>query len=283
MLSITLDWLAFTFKDDTHEAAEWLSVYSSPHGAVETAPTNGYRTAYCSKQGLVSMWNVDRPEMGYHVILSGSALRNILEHFHMDQKTLVETIVNAGGSITRLDLAKDLQDKRVSLDKIYQALECGDSVGTARTFTQLHSVNGGNTVYIGSRQSEKFIRIYDKAAQLGDTSRLWYRFELETKGMVARALAQLLVNSAVWGSAFDTLASHMASIPNNAHWLAFFDGSNPEIGIPKIEKKSDREKWIASQVIPAVVKHYVTNRDSAAIALLRAMLDQLDNSAYTKE
>ena len=276
MLSITLDWLAFTFKDDTHEAGQWIYLYASDKTNVAITATNGYRDAYKTATGIVVQWNVDREEMGYHVVIAGSAIRNILLRYELDQKTLVQTVLDAGGSITRLDLAKDLQGINISLDKIYQALERGEHIGTARKFAQIHSLDGGNTVYVGSRQSEKFIRIYNKAAQSGLSKETWFRYELETKGMVARALATMLVQDSRWGDAFDTLTKHMVDLRGSVDYAKFFTEGTPEIGFPKLEKKTDREMWIEKQVMPAVIKHFVENPNSAAVALLRHMLDMIE-------
>jgi hypothetical protein len=274
--SITLDWLAFTFREDTHEAAGWIRLYANAQGSMAIAPTNGYREAYRTTQGVVVMWNLDRAEMGYHVIISGSALRHVLEHYELDQQAIVQTVLHAGASITRLDLAKDVIGTKISLDSIYESLERGESTGTARSFSQIHSINGGNTIYVGSRQSEKFIRIYDKAAQTGDTSVHWYRFELETKGMVARALCTLLASDAQWVNGFDHIVRGMVHLATNISYALFFQLGTVPVGIPKLEKKTDREAWIEKQVIPAVAKHFVEFPDSAAVARLRALLDILD-------
>jgi len=271
--SITLDWLAFTFKEDTHEAANWISRYASSRAAMAIAPTNGYRQAYRTENGIVVQWNPDREEMGYHTVIAGSAIRHVLEYHGMDQKTLIQTVLDAGGSITRLDIAKDVQGVNISLDEIYKALERREYQGSARTFSQIHSLNGGNTIYVGSRQSEKFIRIYDKAAQSGLVGEKWHRFELETKGMVARALATLLTQDDRWSSAFGTIVQHMVTVPTLRDWQAFFQPGEVQIGIPKLEKKSDREKWIESQVIPAVAKHAVEFPNSEAVKRLVALLE----------
>lgn len=282
-VSITLDWLAFTFKESTHEAAKWLRVYASNNAGMAIAPTNGYRDAYRTQNGIVVQWNIDREEMGYHVIIAGSAIRHVLIDNELDQATLIQTVRDAGASITRLDLAKDLQGVNVSLDKIYTALEQKQSIGTARSFSQIHSIGGGNTVYVGSRQSEKFIRIYDKAAQMGLHGVFWYRYELETKGMVARALAALLCESANWASAFDTISRHMVDVPKCDDYQQFFLPGVVEIGIPKLEKKSDREAWIEKQVIPAVLKHVIEFPSSEAVNRLVALIELVKRQGNTPE
>jgi len=279
MRSITLDWLAFTFKEDTHEASKWIQLYASDTSAVDCAPTNGYRAAYQTTKGVRVMWNVDRSEMGTHVIAPGSAIQHITDQQNVDQKEFLRSVCDAGASITRLDLAYDLQGEELSLDEIYKALDRKENTGTARTFSQIHSVNGGNTVYVGSRQSEKFIRIYDKQAQTGVKGKAWFRYELETKGMVARSLATYLIQGNEWGDGFVSIAIGMVDLPACVDYQKFFDGEKPEIGIPKLEKETDREKWIREQVAPAVIKHYTQYRGSDAIRWLREMLDYIDNTS----
>lgn len=278
MLTITIDWLAFTFLEDTHEAGKWIRLYASDKTNVPISAQRGYREAYRTKSGIVVQWNVDREEMGYHIVIAGSAIRDVLQRYDMDQKTLIQTVLDAGGSITRLDIAKDLQGVTVSLDKIYQAVERGEHIGSSRNYNQIHSLNGGNTIYVGSRQSEKYIRIYDKAAQMGLQGQEWKRFELECKGMVARALATLLVQERQWEGAFDTIARHMVDLPGLRDYQAFFSREPITVSLPKIEKQTDREAWIEAQVMPAVVKHYIEHPDSKAVALLRSMLDQIERS-----
>lgn len=276
MLSITLDWLAFTFTEDTLDAQDFLHSFASSARAVEITATNGYRTAYKSAQGVVVQWNVDRPEMGYHVIIAGSAIRNVLEYYQLDQKTLVCKVLHAGGRVTRLDLAKDLTGENVPLDKIYQALERGEYSGTARKFAQIHSLGGGNTIYVGSRQSEKFVRIYDKAAESKLSGQLWTRFEVETKGMVARSVAVALCGVATFSDVFDEITRHMVDLPSIPEFRSFYTLGLVHVGIPKQERQTDREAWIEKQVMPAVVTHFVEHPDSKAVALLRAMLDQIE-------
>lgn len=60
--------------------------------------------------------------------------------------------------------------------------------------------NGGNTFYLGSRESEYFLRVYNKQAEClatGDDEgaeryRACWRWELETKASVAQSLARLV-------------------------------------------------------------------------------------------
>lgn len=275
MNSITLDWLAFTSVENTYDFTRWIHLYASDNAAISITPTNGYRTAYKAKTGVMVQWNVDREEMGYHVVIAGTALRNLLEHNELDQTALLLSVVNTGARITRLDIALDIQGEKPNLDNVYKKLAHKEYKGSARTISQLHSPNGGNTIYIGSRQSEKFIRIYDKAAQQGLQGEVWTRFELETKGMVARSMAKLLIDAGKdWLPVFAGTTGDMVDIPNSADWRILRPDS-AHVGIPKIEKSSDRERWIETQVIPAVAKHFAEYPDSRAVKRLIDTLELL--------
>ena len=278
MLTITLDWFAITHKEMTYEAHQFITAFASPQDSTPERATNGYDTAYRTKDGVIHMWHSRREEMGWHTVFSGSALRNIFIENGISQRSLLESAVNSGGRVSRLDLAKDAQDEHINLDEIYHHIRGKVYTGTARNAAQMQSMNGGNTIYVGSRQSEKFIRIYDKAAQSELAARDWKRYEIETKGMVARSLAQLLVNESDWDAAWTTMAKGMLDIPTSKEYQKFFTEQRSNVGIPKLERKSDREKWILEQCLPAIVKHYSENRISSAIRMLRDALDLIDST-----
>src|SRR6476620_6969970 len=268
MLSITLDWLAFTWKEKTREQANFMALYANSKNSTPETAHHGYSASYRTQEGVICSWNDDRPEMGCHVVLGGSAIRNVCQNKEISQQTLLREAVQSGGSVTRLDLATDCVGEHVRLPLIWKSLQNGDNSGTARTFGQIESNNGGHTIYIGSRQSEKFIRIYDKAAQSDLSKELWFRFEIETKGMVARSIAALLLDTGRWEDIFNGCANGMVNLPNNPEYQKFFGQADVPIGIPKLEKQSDRERWIDEQVISAVIKHAVEHPDSAAVERL---------------
>lgn len=91
-------------------------------------------------------------------------------------------------TITRIDLAFD------SLDKTFLTVDLFDKIHTQGGFNKggrnpqieyrgnWKEPNGkGRTLYIGSRQSSKFCRIYEKGKQLGDSDSIWLRIEVEFK------------------------------------------------------------------------------------------------------
>lgn len=272
-LTITLDWVSFTLKDKSHEAETWINIYASPETGVPCKPVQNYTDAYQASNGVLVCWHTHRAEMGTHIVIGGTALRNLWEHNEISQQQLLRDIADIGGRVSRLDLAKDLQDYEFDYNEVYEKAVKGDYSGTARTPERHQSGKTGDTIYIGSRKSDKFFRIYNKASEQGLQGQLWTRFELETKSMVARSLHALLANNENWTGAFDNIVRRMFNPEDCASYDAFFQQGIIPVGLPRLEKTSDRERWISSQVIPAVTKYFTENRNSEAVALLRKMLD----------
>lgn len=90
--------------------------------------------------------------------------------------------------ITRIDIAKDFFNgeytpEQAKADRLagkftnHHMMPDGESVGT-----DWESNNGkGKTYYVGSRESSKYVRVYEKGKQLGDKESPWVRFEIEFK------------------------------------------------------------------------------------------------------
>lgn len=272
MLTITIDWLAMTFKELTRNGKEFLLRYASNPAVVPETPRNGYTAATRDAHGVQVMWNPDRQEMGHHAVFGGSALRDILSGDGISPITLLSEAVLSGASITRLDLAKDITETEIDLSKVYKCLAKATRSGTARKISRLESVDGGYTIYAGSRQSERFIRIYDKAAESKLSGVLWYRLEVESKGQAARAIATLLHQGQSPTRIFDALVLGMVGDYAEIELSAFRMRGETPLGLPKIERQSDREKWIDTQVIPAVMKYFIEHRESAAV---RRLIDSL--------
>ena len=90
--------------------------------------------------------------------------------------------------ITRVDVAKDFfnaeySPEQAAIDRLdgkytnHHIMPDGEKAGS-----DWESNNGkGKTYYVGSRQSSKFVRVYEKGKQLGDKQSGWVRFEIEFK------------------------------------------------------------------------------------------------------
>lgn len=276
MLTATIDWIAGTFKEWNNEAENFVRTYASFAPVQAGKPRNGYRVCESDNCGSDILWNPNNQSMGVHVVFSGTALRNIFERQDIQPLALLRACVDAGLRVSRLDLAKDCTETAFDGQAIYNALEQGAGNGTTRTVGRIVSNGGGDTIYVGSRQSERFIRVYNKAAQTGDTTSAWWRMEVETKGDVARVVAQSLSETNSISRVFDGICLRMVGKPEMVGLAPMFAVVDAPFGLPKVTKTTDRETWIAEQVTGAIAKHYIDNPNSAAIANLRATLDLID-------
>lgn len=269
MQSVTIDWLSFTFKEHVNaQRFKSLSPYLDP--SIATTPRFGYRYATASADGILHLTVMASGMGGEHYIYPGSALAALYSQGYSPFFVLGNA-VSCGAKVTRLDLAKDVTGENVQLEDIWQDIQAGNYTGASQAHSRIESDNGGYTIYIGSRVSEKFIRIYDKGVENG-THTDWKRCELELKGDTAKAIARHLADLGVRpGAVFDALSRRMFDC-NSPAWKSF-RGEDVPLSIPKVEKLSDREQWIAGQVTHAVLQHLRDRPDSQAAFNLYRLLD----------
>lgn len=96
------------------------------------------------------------------------------------------------GHIARADYAIDDRQGLLTRERVLECVASGGLVSRWQGVSEVSKHKGGKrdgwTIYLGAREGEAMVRIYDKAAQLGLSEQL-VRFEFETKGEFAHALA----------------------------------------------------------------------------------------------
>lgn len=168
-----------------------------------------------------SMELVDWCKMGFAMVFSGRALAQYraflashgLDFYEIKHNLEVYTKVKA----TRIDIAKDIREKRGHLratpSQMYKLVKDGYVRGQRRgfkykwiesgqVFNEVGVVTTGETLYLGARQSEFQLRIYDKAKERyyshGDTWRdpkgFHIRWEIELKGCLAISVWESLTS-----------------------------------------------------------------------------------------
>lgn len=186
----SIDWLSGTFKGgltdlEVRKATSFgfpLKTWS------QSQPRFGYSMAFTHPFGHYVMSNFSRAEMGVHLAFGGRALRSLSEG-GIEAVSLLDWMLKEGGKVTRLDLAIDVFDTPIDPIALAQSERVKEAPGSARKWSFVKGDDGGCTAYIGSRKSERFLRIYDKAAEQKLEGKNWTRFELELKSDAARAAA----------------------------------------------------------------------------------------------
>ncbi len=258
----TIDWLSFTLPHEVPRfqdlpLAGYLATYSLAEGVTNWRSDKsrfGYSAAFSPRfcvGPVVYCWPRDG-EQHTHVQWSGSALLS-----HGRALDLLREVVERGDRVTRLDLALDVRDGVVHA--VYDAFQRGEVSTAARKSVLLRS-DSGDTVYLGSRSSEKFVRVYDKAGQMG-VQGPWVRIELELKGDAAMGIARHIVQEG--DQAIPGTIRSVVDCPTLPWWRRAFEGVPSVWGAPKIARTPDRHAWLLKQVAPAIIAMHRENPHAA--------------------
>jgi hypothetical protein len=189
-----VDWL--TCSAHGEEAAENLYLYAEALGEVEQ--NRGNRVKPWRMMGYEGK-HIGSVEFGRRD--SASCLLRLIGQRAADE---LDTALSVAHDVTRLDIAvtwrAEPPDERLG-DNAYTLAEQWYRAHPRSSLpSRFSDAAGGSTVYLGARASENFFRLYNKeqeARHQGDTKgvdryRACWRYELETKGPLAKNLATLV-------------------------------------------------------------------------------------------
>jgi phage replication initiation protein len=185
-----IDWFSFTVKPTEKDAAAWLRHWLE---VVFLIPPESWRPRDRGWQGYERC--ADLGEWG--IVAYGGATQRGTVHvslnaagtFHVRDWNAVRLWCETfDARIARIDLAHDdLAGERVTVDKAAEWLLAGHFKTGGRE--PECKVDGdwirrikGRTLYVGSRESGKLCRVYEKGKQLGDLKSPWCRVEVEYRG-----------------------------------------------------------------------------------------------------
>jgi len=200
--TLAIDWLAFTLPmatvKETMKAigGDWTRAQSGFRGYPSSWIMSGDGRGI-GKMGM----GARRKPSEVHVDLSGGI---VASWTHEKVRSVIEWVLKNSGHLTRIDCALDDLGSCVSLPTIREAIRAGKCVTRADKMRSISSGSihagtvTGETIYIGSPQSQTIFRIYDKRLQLQTQGREdWQdygiRWEMELKKERAQALGKVLV------------------------------------------------------------------------------------------
>jgi len=206
---VSVDHLAVTFRAVAVSEVVGRLAETLPIGEFTQADRGmlGYHNMLLGCGRTKVLWGTSdaRRASESHVILPGGACC-LLSESHM--RELLRWIDELEGQCTRIDLAGDDFDKRVTPDE-FREHRLGPTVVTKTRPGRWYvdDCTGGRTYYVGSRSSRMCLRVYDKAVESrGAIDSI--RFELEAKAEAAVQLQHELI-SLHWGSVW---ASHLVTL-----------------------------------------------------------------------
>lgn len=163
---------------------------------------HGYQFSKRSLSGLIFSYSEDRSDASCQV--RQSALETLSLSQQKDLLVVLSETFRA--KFTRLDLTVDDSTGNLTKERVYQAYK--DKAIRSRSQVREWVENRrkgaeGWTLYIGSRMSESFLRVYDKTAEQLQKGKIVpegiIRLESELKGAQAQTQAQRLIESDIEG------------------------------------------------------------------------------------
>lgn len=247
-VSLKIDWLSLTFRKgvEVKNHPNLITEYT------EARPYNAYNTAVRYADGRMQLSHTTRPEMGTHIVCSGEVLSNM----PIDALEGLKYWISAGARVTRIDLAVDIRNYGFDVRQSTVEIENGRIETRAKQCpTWKDSKNPkGYTQYVGKKSSEIYVKLYDKAGEMGiegDWSRVEITFSADRADKAARAVIR--------GEDFRKLVVGFANFPQWEKWGHVMGTDVAQI--PAERKTSKTKQWLLDAAASALAKELILDGD----------------------
>jgi DNA relaxase NicK len=254
LTSFAIDWIRATTKH--HSIRQVIERFSFGFEFDDWATfkaLNGYDSGIQNPYGHSIMWHSQYEDMGVNVLFDGRSC-NGLHDAGFDLFELVLWLSEEEFKFTRLDLAIDIRGVEINILDLFECEHQGSINNDPELYMKGRKARGGATIYLGSRWSEKFLRIYDKAKERKLTDQFWTRVELELKGNTATKIAKRMRTMS-----YDEIALMTHQIvkgmydPESEVFQKAFAVKPIKIGSTKNEKHNTRE-WLMTTIAKTFAK-----------------------------
>lgn len=247
-----IDWISVTVKSGKLAVSDWVNEYK-----VNEKGMLGYNLSIEYADGRIELANTNRPDMGNHIIYSGSCLRKMEEMYAMDAINIVKFHGRQGHKFTRLDIAVDITDGLIAEAAIdrYEGKQCETKLRKGGKVQEID--NPGATLYIGRRGGDRFVRIYDKAAEQRQEG-VWTRVEGEFRSFGAVAVVEKLIEAKDGQKAISAILRGTADFPYWAEWKQAMSGDKEVLDIGR-KVTNSTEEWLLKKVAPSLAKFSLDN------------------------
>lgn len=244
-----IDWLAYTQKN----SVDW-QFPSYIHGKWKPiSPLRNYTNGEENDQGVKRFWNTIRHDQGKMVILSGTSLDTIdtnRQHFY-------GFVANLDNKITRVDYCLDIFGTKFNPTTVISHIRARDYISHAQSAIQVKDIlKGGFSQYVGTKSSETYTRIYDKAAEQKLTGK-WSRIETVYQGERAEASLQAYL---LHKSTRPLIRAHV-EFPKWKSWQRVMAGDKAKLIIAP--RSSNTRAWLLNQVAGSIAKELMLDDDQA--------------------
>lgn len=240
ILSQKVHWLEVTFKGEN--ATVLPSILSGKFS--DTRAFHGYTIGKLSEHGHQVWKNPERPDMGTHVVWTGDAC----DDSPTPLVNLIGQLLDSGARFTRIDLAIDAINFNLRPSRATKELNLGRVKTRAKKSLRTDDArNPGYTQYIGQKTATIFLKLYDKAAEMGvdgDHARI----ELTVRSARANHAAREIVR----GTDFRSMVVSFVDFPEWRQWRQIMEVD--PVKLPKEQKLGNTERWLLDQCAPALAR-----------------------------
>jgi len=242
-ITTKIDWFSCTKK--TAEVPKFPDGFSEDYVACQTS--RGYESSLQYSDGRIVSYSA---RQGMYIQYGGKSL-NVIP---TDALTLISFHKKNGYKPTRIDLAIDCKDSGLSISSLYKSLQLNEAETKSKKYSIIDG-SDGKTLYVGSRQSEAFLRVYDKAMESGVEGD-WKRIEIEYKGDKAIEACQSILAAKSVNEFITGCIRSFCDFNNNKHWSKIMRAEKVLIKSDK-QKSGDTRAWLMSQVANSIAKTYL--------------------------
>lgn len=272
---VSVDWLRFTIP--SIEVKEVVSRFLGTFRESQVS-RNGYTKAFFlenADRGQLAIFTGKKGSREVHVDISGKVVGGWTYEFI---QALCAWVRDHNGHFGRIDVAFDDKVSPVTLETVEAALRAGQAVKRSKKWRKVEESDEENQttglcLYFGSRQSDTFVRAYDKAAEQRSAGIAidgkWHRWEVELKNsrsdVFGRALACLtaedfkkfsvgILRSAIdfRDTSYSEEAWERCTAKILPWWEELTEGfKKARLAVQKIQKKiEDVKQWAAMSLAP---------------------------------
>lgn len=254
-IQAAVDWITVTTRD-AKVAAAWQEIYQEQKNAydVEGQLDIEKRWQIMSYQGTGFPGSIRvgfSLNLGWIVIASSTSASKWAR------------LVGPKSNVTRIDLAVT-QSLGMQLEDVpkryYEVIQDAD---TGRlNYALIQNTKRGQTLYVGSRSSEKFGRLYDKGIEAGlAPAGFKYRWEVEYKKPTANEVATVL--KAMKGLKAEQIVSMVYTFFSLRGVPPLFRREGEMVKLEVLAKATSLDRkiqWIRSQVRPSIMRLIMAGR-----------------------
>lgn len=223
---------------------------------------HGYRSCFEDRETGARFESDGTAEMGAHLTLSGSCLSELRKAQGYTDESLIRDLVRLDGRASRIDVCINIHEGGLTPAAFMKAYKGGFMKTSAR---QAHITTGvrdgveGETLYLGARASERYMRVYDKAAEMNVVDQgAWLRLEMELKGMKARAAAHACGEQPV-ASVINFLFGDYLQWTNAEYQAAI---AGPGAQVDEVGRQdTNRRKWLMDVVTKSLARQLYIEPD----------------------